>query len=132
MKFLGNGVLNWPPAERVGDRYGLVKLFATPAWRDVVELELHGTEEGQRGRLVAVVKETRKSQHIGDLFHGVFPEMPNTGDKIVLGEGTLFYEGDSVGLRPDDGRETQWLDIRALYRAHDQTVDLYFEPVCVN
>lgn len=31
----------------------------------------------------------------------------------------------SVGLEPEDDRPTLWLDPRALYRLHDQTVDLF-------
>jgi hypothetical protein len=53
----------------------------------------------------------------------------------VLGEGELFVEIDdeyagvpTVGVYPEDGRETDWLDVEALYRAHCQTVKVYFEP----
>ena len=49
------------------------------------------------------------------------------GERIVLGEGTLFYYEKGVGLRPEDGRDELWLDIHALYRAHNQTVTLIFE-----
>jgi hypothetical protein len=34
---------------------------------------------------------------------------------------------DQVGLKPEDGRETDWLDPNALYQVHDQIVDLFFE-----
>ncbi len=48
----------------------------------------------------------------------------------MLGRGTLFYEAPpdycAVGLAPEDGRTTDWLDIRALYDAHAQVVDLWF------
>ncbi|WP_030472510.1 hypothetical protein [Lentzea aerocolonigenes] len=30
----------------------------------------------------------------------------------------------AVGLAPDDDRDTDWLDPRALYRCHNQTVRL--------
>ena len=54
--------------------------------------------------------------------------------QFVLGEGELFVELDdheditSIGVRPEDGRETEWMSIPSLYRAHCQTVRLYFEP----
>jgi hypothetical protein len=85
---------------------------------------------GQRGRLVAEVLATRPSTHPGDLFHGWHPTTPEVGERIQLGVGTLFFEElwEVAGLRPDDGRETFWLDPPALYRAHEQTVRLVFEP----
>jgi hypothetical protein len=51
---------------------------------------------------------------------------------VTLGEGALFFENDEVGIRPDDGRDTQWLDIHALYNVHEQTVTLCFEEVSIN
>jgi hypothetical protein len=46
----------------------------------------------------------------------------------MLGKGTLFFADDeTVGIRPDDGRDTLWMDIKALYNAHDQTVTLCFD-----
>lgn len=125
MESLGTGVLSWKREERVGDRYGTVRLFPDTEAEDPTDL--NETSYGLRGRLVAVVKETRQSPHIGDLFHGVFPVTPEVGEKIVLGEGILFYEDNSVGLNPDTGRETLWLDVPALYRAHHQTVELFFD-----
>jgi hypothetical protein len=86
---------------------------------------------GQKGKLIAEVIATRKSSHIGDLFHGFFPTTPNIGEEIELGEGTLFYEpGEyfAVGLKPDDNRETFWLIPQNLYRVHEQTVKLFFLP----
>lgn len=130
MQELGTGVLSWNRYERVSDRYGTVCLFASPSGGEKVRLIQ--VKEGARGRLVAIVKETRRSQHIGDLFHGVFPKTPKVGQKITLGEGTLFFEDDGVGLQPDDGRDAQWLDMRALYNAHEQTVTLYFEELPTN
>jgi hypothetical protein len=35
---------------------------------------------------------------------------------------------NSIGVQPQDGREMDWMDPHALYRAHDQTVELSFEP----
>ncbi len=81
---------------------------------------------------------TIKPTHIGDLFRGVSPSTPKVGETIVLGTGTFFTEPTdwyaegvkfslAFGLDPDDGRETDWLDINSLYRLHEQDVELYFE-----
>ncbi len=91
---------------------------------------------GLPGRLVAEVQATRQSTHVGDLFRGLRPETPEVGERIVLGEGRLFCqtvdreEGiEAVGCtpEPEDPRDSDWLDPRALYRAHEQTVRLVFE-----
>ena len=132
---LGTGVLNWPRGERVTDRYGFVTLFNAPAAeRVVLAREQIAPLVGLRGSLVATVREARQSMHIGDLFHGFQPPPGGTpeGTRIVLGTGTLTVAADSdidvmVGLTPDDGRAHFWLDPRALYRAHEQTVELTFE-----
>ncbi len=85
--------------------------------------------------MLVEVTAARESYHIGDLSHNVKPTTPEVGERIVLGEGELFVEIDdyedvaTVGVKPEDGRETGWMDIRSLYRAHCQTVRLYFEPV---
>ena len=125
MEKLGTGVLTWNPAERVSDRYGTVYLLTELDSGETVRLAK--TNEGKRGRLIAVVEETRASRHIGDLFHGVRPEIPEVGQKIILGEGTLFFQDDLVGVCPEDGRKTLWLNIRPLYQTHEQTVTLHFE-----
>jgi hypothetical protein len=77
-------------------------------------------------------RETREATHIGDLFHRVFPTQPRLNEHVVLGEGTLFFDEDGVGLSPDDGRDTLWLNMHALYRVHNQTVTLFFEESPVN
>lgn len=126
MEEIGTGVLDWDRGERISDRYGSVQLFDNPGPRKR-PVELRQEQEGMRGHLIAVVRETRDSPHIGDLFHRVFPSTPSVGDNIVLGEGTLFFQDNAVGLVPDESRKTLWLDIRALYRLHNQTVTLFFE-----
>jgi len=131
MQELGTGVFDWNREERISDRYGLVKLFdSSGSVRK--EIKLQRLKEGSHGRLVAVVRETRDTAHIGDLFHRVFPTRPELNERVVLGEGTLFFDEDGVGLSPDDGRDTLWLNMHALYRVHNQTVALFFEESPAN
>lgn len=172
---LGVGRLNWNARERRCDRYGFVRLFD----EEGENLSLNGVElEGKKGRLLAEVIETRKSEHIGDLARGIKPSTPDLGEIIELGEGEFVFEHcgeihekseyetddeamqkalvgqllaafgklgatvkvkhteepppdpeiyDMVGLKPEDGRKTDWLNPHNLYRAHEQTVRLYFE-----
>jgi hypothetical protein len=132
---LGEGALTWPRGERVSDRYGTVGLMATGQsygdyFADYAFVDVHQVPEGSRGRLRATVLETRDSGHIGDLFRGLFPTTPEVGEVIDLGSGVVFYErvedAPYIGLRPDDGRTSDWLDPQALYRTHEQTVRLEF------
>jgi hypothetical protein len=147
---IGEGGLNWPASERRSDRYGRVGLQRVGPMPATTEALAAGIEPGTLyptgdwillsgmeaalapGRLVAEVVETRQSGHIGDLFRGIGPSTPAVGERVVLGEGRLFFEEEDegwlVGLLPADGRADDWLDPRALYRVHAQTVRLYFEP----
>lgn len=138
---LGTGVLTWDAEERRSDRYGSVYLIPDghDSWTSdpspsQIDPSIASTAMGRRGDLIAVVKDARKSTHIGDLFRGVSPRKPEVGQIIVLGSGSLFnvpayHGGIAVGLRPDHGREHDWLNIRALYDAHEQLVELYFHPI---
>ena len=131
---LGRGVLSWPREERISDRYGSVALFTT-AGDDAVSLPFE--KASGYGRLVAEILETRDSTHVGDWFRGFYPTRPEVGETIVLGVGRIFFDTvrdgatrmHVVGLKPSDGREKDWLDPKALYRAHHQTVALRFEPI---
>jgi hypothetical protein len=133
-RVLGEGILTWPRGERVSDRYGLVMLMKDgDSWTSPTGyIGLDRSIDGARGTLTAEVLETRQSTHIGDLFRGLFPVTPEVGERITLGTGTVFFDRgddheDEIGLRPDDGRDSDWLDPKALYRAHEQTVRLTFE-----
>lgn len=127
---LGEGVLNWSRYERIGDRYGAIHLETAPDSEKYANWK--GAPEGTKGTLVAHVLATRQSGHIGDIFRGIRPSTPEVGEEITLGTGTLFTEMNDgvprIGVRPDDGRETDWMDPRALYRCHSQTVRLEFRP----
>lgn len=136
---VGAGVLTWMRPERVCDRYGFVYLIKggktsqTASPGSVLRKDQLTALVGCRGQLIAHVLEPRQSTHIGDLFHGVEPQTPERHEDIVLGAGTVAIEappeiapGVQIGLLPDDGRERLWLDLQALYRAHEQLVDLRF------
>lgn len=127
MKLLvGKGQLSWNRGERVSDRYGSVRLYDSHGGPVPLETELTRL----KGRLVAKILEARRSTHIGDLFRGLFPSTPDVGEEILLGKGMVFYldDGRAIGLEPEEPRDSDWLNPKALYRAHDQTVELYFEP----
>lgn len=128
---IGEGILTWNRGERISDRYGTIYLMAGGGNSLVGEDEVHRpvlrTPDGEPlGHLVAEVVATRESTHIGDLFRGIFPSTPTVGDLISLGTGRLFREEYSVGLRPEEARDSDWLDPCALYRCHEQTVKLWF------
>jgi hypothetical protein len=135
---IGQGVLNWNRSERVSDRYGSVMLtrdaMTSPLSGNMGYAHISEEHEGKQGRLIAIVRESRLSPHVGDFFRGFCPppEPTPVGTELVLGTGTVFVEdneegGACVGLSPDDERRSDWLDPRVLYQLHNQTVDLFFE-----
>lgn len=136
---IGRGRLTWDASERRCDRYGYVYLInsgdSLSSGTDYAAMVVRPKHVGLRATLRAKVTEARQSTHIGDLFHGVFPTTPEVGDIITLGTGLLSKGRNcdgrlTVGLKPfDDERETMWLDIKALYRCHEQTVELMYEPL---
>jgi hypothetical protein len=136
---IGQGILTWPASERRNDTYGLVYLMsAGNSLCSEEDLKFYNIQQGNLPsmlapvRLTAKVIEARQSTHIGDLYHQVFPSMPKVGEEIVLGEGYFTYRvhpslpsiGIMVGIEPFDKRPKQKMDIHALYRAHEQTVEL--------
>lgn len=130
---IGRGVFNWPRGERITDRYGALLLASD--WESyeadhTTYVKFDEAIAGQHGTLHVEILEARQSPHIGDLARGIFPQTPEVGERIELGAGTLFFDDcdddRAVGVRPDDGRDTDWLDPVKLYRAIHQTVALYF------
>jgi hypothetical protein len=135
---IAKGALTWNAPERRSDRYGTVYVHDLNSEEKKINSgsimlnEIIKSLVNKKGTLLCEVLETRQSTHIGDLFHGVFPVTPAVGETVILGEGTLFTEEQFnsfvVGLKPADGRTELWLDINKLYRVHEQTVNLYFQP----
>lgn len=138
---IGRGRLTWDRAERQSDRYGAIYLLSegdsnTPHPTLYAPLDIPPDLEGSHVHLIAKVIETRESTHIGDLFHGVFPRTPRVGEIISFGDGIIRRgtncEGsDTVVLIPVKMRDHFWMSIRALYDAHEQTVDLIAKMVGV-
>jgi hypothetical protein len=130
---LGEGQLSWNRSERVSDRYGAVGLYYDAHWQAGENSQLLNgrSRAGERGVLRAVVLESREADHVGDLFHGWHVGGAKVGDVCDLGEGELFFAddcGEKVGVKPEDERDTLWLDGPTLYRCHSQTVRLEFIP----
>lgn len=129
---LGVGVLSWASFERQCDRYGAVHLnYGLP---DAASFD--AAPIGTHGRLSAIIIESRPSIHLGDLVRGRAPSNTGGGEEIVLGEGELFAEplgkkdARTIGVKPADGRADDWMDPSALYRCHNQVVQLIFTPLC--
>lgn len=139
--FIGRGHLTWNMPERVTNRYGSVCLMETMSEGD------GGASGGENkgiaeiwtnlkgyGRLVAVVQDPRESYHVGDQHRDIMPSLPDKGEEIILGEGEAFYDKGwddfpTIGVKPLDGREDDWLDPNALYRAHSSVVNLEWIPL---
>lgn len=127
---LGEGVLTWPRYERITDRYGSVGLiktwetFFSPNIEDIVEFL--DPPIGEFGQLIAEILEARRSPGVGDIARSIPTAIPDIGERIILGEGTLFIENAHIGVKPSEKREVDWLSPKALYRVHAQTVRLFF------
>lgn len=130
---VGKGILTWLKSERVSDRYGSVYLIedgqTSLTGDDDGKLPtLWSPPAGEMGVLIAEVLDARESTHIGDLFRGLSPRTPKTGDIIVLGTGRAFTEVQAdrkcIGVNPvkDDG--SSWMNPRALYDCHESLVRL--------
>ena len=85
---------------------------------------------GATGTLVArVIAVDPRFDHSDDHV----PELrtPPPGERVVLGSGTLFTEeymgAPVIGVRPDDGRDEDWMDSYAITRCRDHLVRLEFE-----
>ena len=135
---VGYGILSWDGSERRSNRYGAVVLDGQDYHcSSTVEVRLDpeavAALESKRVRLWAVVVEARESGHIGDMFLKIKPSKPEVGEVIELGVGVFRAEPAPWGgltqvvLVPGDGRKELWIDPRALYRGHDQTVELHAE-----
>jgi len=128
-----SGVFTWNRHERVSNRYGSFTM--SDEYEAVVLFDRQRIEAlvGKRVRITCKVTKTRQSEHIGDLFLGVFPSTPAVGEVVELGVGTLRLENDeqsqtpSIVLEPGDGRDELWMDPDKLFRLHEQNVEVTIE-----
>lgn len=140
-KVVGIGILTWFKAERVSDRYGSCYLMRDGIDSNTTLPPPHHAamwfpKSGQPGTLFARVVEPRDSTHIGDFFRGLFPRKPKAGDIYKLGTGSCFLntlgsEGNediAIGVKPDDDRQSDWLNPRCLYDIHESLVELTWHP----
>lgn len=129
---LGCGLLGWDAEARKSDKYDVVIL--STATRDVTLVQPQPPVPGESciGVLTATVLETHPPTHLGDVHHRVAPTIPAVGERIVLGAGKYAQvariTGPHAAVQPLDGRALFWMDIRALYRANGNLVELFWEP----
>ena len=143
MVTVAQGVLGWGRSERISDRYGAVFFASEPTppikSEDSLPAEVFDSLSnvvGSEGTLSATVLTPRESGHIGDIIRGfVQDRVPETGETLVLGEGTLFVDSQPdpmytahIGVEPIDDETTDWLDPEILYTLHNCTVELSFIP----
>lgn len=131
---IGTGIISWDGAERRSDRYGVIALVDatyddTVSCEVLIDLNNLANLKGRRVRLKARVLESRKSGHLGDMTHKIYPTQPDVGEEVDLGVGVLQtrpaeFAAVQIALEPGDGREKFWIDPHKLYRLHDQTVAL--------
>jgi hypothetical protein len=87
---LGGGALTWCAFERQTDRYGSIMLSDFDwlgqkiAFGSYVNERLLRQLVGTRGKLVADVKETRRSKHVGDVARGFYPTTPPKRAKVLF------------------------------------------------
>lgn len=140
MQKIARGIVCWDGEERRSDRYGAIALQDEAFNGDHTQLEVTFDSKTaqlfkfKKVRMAAKVLEARKSGHLGDLAHKIFPTTPDVGETVDLGIGYLDLEvcpydpkTTCLLLRPEDGRARFWFDPYKLYRLHDQTVDLFIE-----
>lgn len=138
MDKIGSGILTWCSTERSNDRYGTIVLDHTNYERTVFNDIVFNTDIvekyiGKHVRLIAIVTESRKSSHCGDLTYNIKPTMPEEGVEITIGIGEFFQEDTqwskypAVGLKPDTERTIWWLNPYILYNLHDQSIELFIE-----
>lgn len=133
---VGHGIFTWAGMERRTDRYGSFVLGDQPSpgkrlTAPFLDLKALKRLEGKRVHVVCKVVVARKSEHIGDMFHGFAPSTPKVDEEVDLGVGVLHLEDagfdglTAVVLEPHPTRQHFWMDPRKLYRLHSQTVDLF-------
>lgn len=135
MTKIGSGIFSWCSSERRSRRYGTLWLTGSN-YENSEHANVEWLKEtamafvGKRVSIYAVVVKSRVSGHAGDHSIGMSPSRPKEGEKIDLGVGRFFISEEAFktcGISPSDGRSEFWIDPTALYRLHDQTVEIFAE-----
>jgi hypothetical protein len=144
-KLVATGVLGWGKYERQSKEYGYIAIEPTGYGEKAksgiephFDTALLNSLIGKRVRLTALVRETRKSEHVGDLYlyypgttDPLLPTQPEKNAVIEIGVGPLQFKLDDQFVNPMLGVNTTGgkfqMDPEQLYKLHDQTVDLYVE-----
>jgi hypothetical protein len=129
---LGEGVLTWPPEERLLGRFGSVSLnLGDDRYATFPDVPI-----GALARLSVTVLSVRLALLQPDPIRQLAPTTPEAGEEIDLGIGLVFRpdiagQGHvAVGLVPLPAywRGNEWLSPTALYRAHNHLVRLTLHP----
>jgi hypothetical protein len=129
---LGEGVLTWPPKERLLGRFGSVGLkIGNDRYATFPDVPI-----GELARLSATVLDVRATMLAPDPVRQLAPTVPDLGEEIDFGIGLVFRpdiagQGHvAVGLvpLPQYWRGNEWLSPTALYRAHNHYVRLTLHP----
>jgi len=129
---LGEGVLTWPPEERLLGRWGSVGLDLG----DGQYATFPNVPIGALARMTATVLQVRGALLRSDPVRQLAPTTPEAGEEINLGIGCVFQPDlagrgkVAVGLAPlaEYWRANEWLSPTALYRAHNHLVRLMLHP----
>lgn len=139
MPTIGHGIISWDGYERRSRRYGSLYLDSKNVDENTsaevsIDLDALAALKGQRVCITCTIVADRESGHAGDCALGISPVRPQRGDIIEVGVGILDLApcpwsagGMAIMLRPTDGRTELWIDPRALYKLHDQTVEVDIE-----
>ena len=150
-EFQDSNILLHSDMDRLEGKHG--RLFAE-VLRPVVSSHIGDTARGlkpstpNKGEIVILGEGTLFIEHRGIAIHeksemefqdeAMFKSMEamfaGAGNQVSLsksgnaGSPDLEEEVyDLIGLKPDDGRETDWLDPKAFYRLHLSLINLWFE-----
>lgn len=138
---IATGIFCWTSTERRTARYGFAYAGDKNYLGDVdvkpkYDMAAINKLVGSRVRLTCTVLKNRKSGHCGDKFLELVPSKPSIGDVITVAVGRFAvledntsFNGVTFGVQPDDGRPVLWMDPKAFFRLHDQTVEFHAVPV---
>ena len=114
------------------------KIFTiTPSVGDIVELgvgelfiDQNGIGKHEPSELQMQDKKDMQNL-LNAMMQGFMKFGEKTGAKVTVNAPVFSNDEveryDAIGLRPDDGRETDWLNPQSFFRLHLSKIELYFE-----